>query len=116
MPLTISDAQADNVLTLTLAGRLDIATSPALEARLNAAFDAGNRRIVLDLGDTEYVSSAGLRVLLAGLTRLEAAGGRLVLCSLQGYTREVIEVAGLDTVFPVAETLREAEAAARAET
>lgn len=113
--LTIADTQQNDVLVLALSGRLDVATSPQLGTRLHTAFNRGNRRVVIDLAELEYVSSAGLRVLLAGLDQLEKAKGRLVLCRPSGYTREVLEVAGMETVFPIALTVEEAEVAARAD-
>lgn len=115
MMLTIAENQKNDVLVLALHGRLDVATSPQLGTRLQGAFDGGNRRVVIDLAELEYVSSAGLRVLLAGLDRLEKAKGRLVLCRPSGYTQEVLEVAGMETVFPIAPTVEGAEIAARAD-
>lgn len=110
MPLTIRETPKPEVLVLNLEGRLDVGTSPALERRLQEAFDGGGRRVVLDLGGLEYVSSAGLRVLLAALDRLEKAAGRMVLSGTRGYVLEVFDVAGLATVFPMVPTLEEAEA------
>lgn len=114
MPLTIRETLKAEVLVLNLEGRLDVGTSPALEKRLHEAFDGGGRRLVLDLAGLEYVSSAGLRVLLAALDRLEKAEGRMVLSGTQGYVLEVFDVAGLVTVFPMVPTLEEAEARAAA--
>lgn len=115
MPLTITETKKSDVLVLILVGRLDVATSPQLGSHLQQAFEAGGRRVIIDLSGLEYVSSAGLRALLAGLDRLEKSSGRLVLCGASGYTREVLEVAGMETVFPMAPDVAEAEVLARTE-
>ena len=108
MPLTIRETFQAEVLVLHLEGRLDVGTSPQLEKRLQEAFDQGGRRLALGLHGLEYVSSAGLRVLLAALDRLEKATGHLALFGAAGYVVEVFDVAGLATVFQMVATEEEA--------
>ncbi len=63
--------------------------------------DGGERRIVLDLGGIEYVSSAGLRVLLLVAKKLRLGDGELGLCALGPAVRQVFELAGFLSIFPI---------------
>lgn len=102
MPLDIVSELQGSARILGLKGRLDVVTSDLLQKRLREV--AGEPLVVLDLAGVDYVSSAGLRVLLAAHDELP----RLVLSGLQEYVREVLEVAGLDTVFETAPSVAEA--------
>jgi anti-anti-sigma factor len=94
------------------AGRLESKTSPELEKKVVALLGAGERRFVVDLSATEYVSSAGLRVLLMLAKKVSGGAGRLVLCGLNPQVREVFEIAGLGALFEIHGTRAEALAAA----
>lgn len=89
-----------DVLVLTLAGRLDGAGADALLRALTAGEAANAKHAVLDLAGVNYLSSAGLRVLLADLKRRRAAGGGLVLAAVQPYCLSVLEIAGFDQALP----------------
>ena len=106
--MTLTEEKKDGVLIPGVAGRLDVTTSDELERCLQALIAEGATRLVLDLEKVDYVSSAGLRVLLATLQRLENVNGSLGLPRTQEYVREIVEVAGLDTVFDLYESVEEA--------
>lgn len=97
---------------VTVAGRLDALSAPALETALQAAMVGGASRVVLNLAELDYISSAGLRVLLATAKRLSRQNGRLVLCRLLPSVHDVLRISGLLTIFPIAGD----EASARAMT
>lgn len=107
MPLEIVPEDQGAVRVLRLKGRLDAVTSDRLQQHLSGLVRE-RARVVLDLGGVDYVSSAGLRVLLAAHDDLERGGGRLILAAIQDYVAEVLEVAGLDSVLPSARTVEEA--------
>jgi len=94
----------EDCTTIEIRGRLDAVSAPAAETALIDALQAGASRLVVNLADTDYVSSAGLRVLLATAKRLSRQGGHMVLCELQSGVREVFEISGLLAIFPVADT------------
>jgi anti-anti-sigma factor len=102
----------DGFVVLEPVGRLESKTSPELDRRIVALLGAGERRFVVDLSDTEYVSSAGLRVLLMLAKKLSGGPGRLALCGLNPQVREVFEIAGLGALFQIRATRAEALAAA----
>lgn len=97
----------DDVLVLHLAGRLDSTSSPELEKVVNEQLAAGVQRLVFDLSELAYVSSAGLRVILLAGKKLRASKGKLVLVGLRDVVREVFEMSGFLMLFNVAETLDE---------
>ena len=99
------------VKTATTPTRFDGTTAPAIESALQQLIAAGEQRVVCDLGATDYVSSAALRVLLAGAKGLRAAGGELVLCNARPYVREVLETAGFDKMMRVFDTIEAARVA-----
>lgn len=77
---------------LVLRGRIDGATAPLFEQAVLDLFDAPGCRAVLDFGAVDYISSAGLRVVLMAAKR--AGQGRLLLCALPPQVREVFEISG----------------------
>jgi anti-sigma B factor antagonist len=107
----ISEQFNEAVLVLGLQGRLDTNTSEPFEQRMMAIIDAGNKRVVVDLTDLDYISSAGLRVLLMGAKRLKNEEGRLALCGLKDHIREVFEVSGFLKILTVVEDADAAVAA-----
>jgi anti-anti-sigma factor len=98
--MEIGEEREDGVLVVTLAGRLDSLTSSELEARL-LDHAARERRVVVDMRGVEYISSAGLRVFLRLLSKLQEAKGGLVLCSMGDSVREVFDLAGFMAIFAV---------------
>jgi anti-anti-sigma factor len=100
--LKIDRAIDDNVLILSLAGRLGAESSPRLIEAVVAAVSAGNRLILVDLREVDYLSSAGLLALNAAAGRAYAAGGRLVLCEVVSETvRLVLRMAEMELDVPV---------------
>ena len=80
-------------LTVELTGRLDTLTSPDLEERLDEELD-GIEKIIFDLGGVEYISSAGLRVLVGAYQMMEDKGGMLIR-NVTPDVMDVFEVTGL---------------------
>lgn len=81
-------------------GRLDTATSPALEKELSKYLD-GIENIVMDLADVEYISSGGIRMMLAIEQTLEDRGGKLKVCHVNEYILEVFDLVGFMDVVEV---------------
>jgi anti-anti-sigma factor len=87
------------VLAVALKGRLDAATSKAVEERLLALIESGEVRVVVDLEQLQYISSVGLRVLMLAAKRLRTANGAIVVCALQPTVQQVFEIAGFTGIF-----------------
>jgi len=89
-------------------GSLDSNTSSELEAKIYTALESGQRKLIINLEKLEYISSAGLRVMLKTTKDLKRLDGNIVLCSLQDYVREVFEIAGFDGYMNIEKNLEEA--------
>ena len=86
---------------VTVTGRLDQTQSPELEEVLDDLLDQGYIRLIVDLGDVSYVNSGGLRCLVTGWRRANAADGDLVLCELTPRVKEVFAIVGFENVFSI---------------
>ena len=94
-------------------GRLDGTSSPVFEQQLLAHVDRGASSVVLDFSELQYISSAGLRVLLVVARRLRGANGRLVMCGIGASLRDAFEISGLTTIFDVRASVTDVLAALR---
>lgn len=92
-------------------GRLDAGHAPALERELREHLTRGESALIVDLSATTYISSNGLRVLLAGSKTARHNGGSLKLCCLGPRLLEIFEMVGFDQVFEIYEDRENAEAA-----
>jgi anti-anti-sigma factor len=102
------------IILVELKGKIDTANAEATEQLLFAE-TAGARQLVIDLSAVGYINSAGLRVLLGAGSHMRSVGGRLILCAVPSYIKEVLDVAGLSSMFPICVTRAEALADAEAE-
>jgi anti-anti-sigma factor len=93
---------------LVLRGRVDTGTAAALEKACLATIEAGSRRLLLDLAEVDFVSSAGLRVFLVAAKRLGSLDGRLALCRLGKAVADVLALSGFDRILITAPTRGEA--------
>ena len=99
--MEITERKVGDVCVVGVSGRLDSATSDSFAQRLHHLIDGGERRLVIDGGTLDYISSTGLRVLLVAAKRLKAVDGRIVLSSLKPHILEVFEIAGFKSIFPI---------------
>ncbi len=99
--MTIQTSREGGRLTVSLEGRLDTATAPELEEALRDAL-SGVREAAFDFRALEYISSAGLRVLLAVQKKLTAdGGGRVAVRGANQTVREILEVTGFAEILAV---------------
>lgn len=99
--MQISLSLVGEVPVFQLCGRLDVATSPLLEERLQLLFAEHSRHVVFDCSGLTYVSSAGLRVFLSAFRHLKAEGGGMAFASLSKPVRELFKLAGLEELFVI---------------
>jgi anti-anti-sigma factor len=78
---------------VTLEGRLDTNTSPQLEAWLNRFFEYPVRWLQLNMAGVDYVSSAGIRVVMVAMKKTKAAGGTFMMTELQSPVKKVFDIA-----------------------
>jgi anti-anti-sigma factor len=101
MAFGIEQEQQGEVRILALSGRLDTETSADLELALQDLQAAGAAHFLIDMAAIGYVSSAGLRVLLALAKQLDGGRGSLRLCELNPAVMEVFDVAGFSRLFSI---------------
>ena len=106
--MEITDRTVGDVTIVQLEGNLDTNTAPDAQAHFETLADGGQVRIVVDFGPLNYISSAGLRVLLATAKKLKGMGGQLRMFGLNDTVQEVFEISGFSTMFSVFATEAEA--------
>lgn len=79
-------------------GQVDAVTTPRLSEALKAEVEAGHSRLVADFGGVDYLSSAGLRTILATVKLARAQGGDLRLAAVQPAVRKVLELSGFTSI------------------
>ena len=97
--MTISKKMNGTTLEIALEGRLDTMTAPDLEKELNASLDAANA-LTLDLAKLDYISSAGLRVLLSAHKIMSRKGG-MKITNVNEIVSEVFEVTGFADILTI---------------
>ena len=106
--MEIRQEQRDQVIILSLVGRLDANTSKDLEENLITLIEANNRRFIIDCAKLDYISSAGLRVLLMGAKKLKSLDGSIALASLKEHIKDIFEIAGFLSIFSIFNNAEEA--------
>ena len=97
--MTIEKKQNGTELTITLAGRLDTTTAPQLEAELKTSLD-GIETLVLDFAALDYLSSAGLRVLLAA-QKVMNKQGEMIVRNVNDTIAEIFEMTGFADILTI---------------
>jgi len=97
--MTINKSENGSVMTISLEGRLDTTTSPALEKELNEILPKVNE-LVFDFSKLEYISSAGLRVLLTAHKMMSRKGGMKVT-HVNEIVQEVFDVTGFSDILTI---------------
>ena len=106
--MQITTRTQQGVTLVAVAGKLDSTTSPEAQQALDAILAGGGRKVVIDFTGVDYISSAGLRVLLGTAKRLSGAGSALRLFGLNDTVREVFQISGFATILAVFATEAEA--------
>ncbi len=99
--MLISVKTTNEVKVLAFEGRLNAQTSPDAQQQLTRLIEEGENRFLVSFEKLDYISSAGLRVLLAAAKQLKEIDGELRICRLNEVVREVFEISGFTTIFKV---------------
>jgi anti-anti-sigma factor len=99
MDMLVNDE--NGIVSLKIIGRLDAESSILAEEKVRDILDGGNTRILFEFSDLEYISSAGLRVILMTIKELRTKDGKVVLCSLNEYVQEVFDVSNFASIIPI---------------
>ena len=105
--MDIQEQRQGDVIVLGLVGRLDSLSCREFEGRLLGALSESGA-VVVDCAAMEYISSAGLRVLLVAAKQARAANGQLALAALRDNPREVFDISGFSAIFAIHPTVEAA--------
>ncbi len=106
----INITRHNQVTLVEVSGRVDSMNAGQMGTALAEQIDDGHIRLVLDLAQVDFMSSAGLRELVNTLKKVKRAAGDMRLSQPSARVREVLEMAGLDTIFLIFDTQPEAVA------
>jgi anti-sigma B factor antagonist len=106
--MEIIEEKHEGITVFKIDGRLDSKTSSDFEEKIFNSSKDGTRNMIFNFKDLEYISSAGLRVILKATKEMKRSSGLIVLCCMRDYVKEVFEIAGFDTFLSITETFNDA--------
>jgi anti-sigma B factor antagonist len=106
--MEINKRESGAVKSVVLNGNLDTNTAPDAEDHLTSLMEEGSSKILINLENLDYISSAGLRVFLATAKQLKSTSGELRLCHLNETVQEIFDMSGFSTILNVSKTESEA--------
>ena len=93
-----------DILILHMTGRLDAVSSPEAEHRVFDFINEGNHKLIFNLSGIDYLSSAGMRMLLSVTKKLKTFPGKLIICHITTNVMDVLKMSGFDHVLEIKET------------
>ena len=112
--MEIVTTERDNVVVLSLKGRLDFSSSTSLKERVGEMMNEGRRHFVINMAQVDFINSSGLGTLVSVLKEVRLAKGRMVLANLGTYVQEIFEITQLSHIFEICESEEEAMTAVQA--
>lgn len=106
--IDITTELIDGVLVLRPMGRLDSNNSNAFEDKLVESIEHGEKAVIIDFSQTEYMSSGGLRVIITVSKRLHKAQEKMVLACSNSTLLQLFKIAGFEMLFTICESLEDA--------
>ena len=106
--MEIQKKKEKETVVVSVKGRLDAVSSPEFEKELAALMAEGESIFILDFGSLDYISSAGLRSILAATKKLKEKKGKLLLASLKEVVKEVFDISGFSAIIPIHDTVEAA--------
>ena len=103
--MNINHRESGDCRVVDLEGNLDTSTAPQLEAEMDQLIEQNPDKVVVNLADLNYVSSAGLRVFLKTAKQLIARKGSFALAAPNETVREILKISGFDTILEVVDSV-----------
>lgn len=105
MDISVDTKDSSQIVRIT--GRLDSLTSPELEGWVDDCIEPLKGNLIMDFAQLEYISSAGLRVILNISKIMQKHGSKFSICNAQEHVREVFEISGFDSIIPLYKSMDE---------
>lgn len=97
-----------NVTIVPMPVRFDAISSREVENILQEVIERGSKNVLCNFKQTEYISSAGMRVLLSAMKQLKKSEGHFYLCSASSFVQELLETSGLASIMQIFATEKDA--------
>ena len=105
MNIVVEKEEARTIVKVS--GRMNSANSSELEKKFLDIIESGSTFLVVDMSELEYISSAGLRVMLIAYKKIKAINGRIVLCALQEIVEEVFDLSNFSSIFEIVPSIED---------
>jgi len=102
--MNIIKEKIGNFTVLKIKGRIDTLHSSTLEAEVNQLFDKGEKDLIFNCSEVDYISSSGLRVFLVAQKKTISINGKLYLCNMQPAIQEIFRISGFSNLFRIFDT------------
>jgi anti-anti-sigma factor len=102
--MNVDVSSIEEIAVIAVTGRVDSGNADDFEKCVVEVLDNGSKSVIIDLSATDYISSAGIRVILICAMRLQKTSGKLALSGLNEYIKNVFKIAGLDVILTIAAT------------
>jgi len=106
--MQIETEKEKNTIVISVKGKVDAVTAPEFEKTLANLISQGENTLLLNLIGLEYISSAGLRSILATAKQLKTKNGKILFSGLRGPVKDVFNISGFGTIFKIFETKEDA--------
>ena len=113
--MEVEEEKCGTVLVLVPVGKVNSANARMFESVVMDRISGGEQHMVVDFSRLDFITSAGIRVLLLAAKALRAVNGTLVLCAMKRHVQEVFRISGCDRIMQIEESRRAALGSARAE-
>lgn len=92
-------------------GEIDLSRSPTFRTYLNQAVGDSDDRVIVDLAEVPYMDSSGVATLVEAMQSARQASSKLILCGMKEKVRSIFEIARLDMVFTIVDSMEDAQTA-----
>ncbi|CDE85386.1 stage II sporulation protein [Coraliomargarita sp. CAG:312] len=106
--MEIIQEKVNDVAIVEIKGRLDVTTASDLEQVFTKLLSENQNKVLVECRELEYISSAGLRVLLNAAKQYNKVSGQIMLAGLSQNVKQVFEISGFTSIFPIYATRDEA--------
>ncbi len=106
--MQIQTEKVNNRIIVSVKGKIDAVTAPEFEKALANLMAQGENTFLLDFSGLEYISSAGLRSILATAKQVKPKGGNILFFVLRGNVKDVFSISGFGTIFKIYATQEDA--------
>ncbi len=107
MDISIKE-QTSEITIVEISGRIDASNTPMLDEEMSKVLSEGKTKVIVDLSNLAYISSAGLRVFLSAVKKLKKSNGDLRLCGLSPNIMKIFKLAGFNKIFQIFDSEKEA--------